>query len=238
MFGDDVDAASDLLPRSPDEVPPIARRKFQAMSVAYQVLSQARLRAEYDDHGTVCVTVAGSPAATCRSFHSVRWRPFVEEKIITDAHPEEHAHHREAEEAETCRAGDMLDSFDDLLHRRMDSTQDLEESQLHFVERLRENRSLFGTEHQMTVQPIKGDEDAAALHSPCSVMFDHCTGDGHDSILGCGLAESFFGLLGHDDAISVVRAEHGGGRDDEDGNLSDPYVMTPCHHDVMISTAK
>lgn len=67
----------------PDEV----RKKFQAVSLAYEVLSTPELRSYYDKYRAL--PVKSSSSLTARS-SSVQWDEFVEEKIIWDSHPDEH----------------------------------------------------------------------------------------------------------------------------------------------------
>ena len=64
----------------PDEV----RKKFQAVSLAYEVLSTPDLRSYYDKYKDLPVK------STTRS-SSVQWDEFVQEKIIWDSHPDEHS---------------------------------------------------------------------------------------------------------------------------------------------------
>jgi len=75
--------------RNLDEVPAIKRRKFQAISIAYEILSTPHLRSDYDKYGVVCA-LSPRNASELQNPNSVRWRPYVEEKIITDSHPNEH----------------------------------------------------------------------------------------------------------------------------------------------------
>ena len=75
--------------RNLDEVPAIQQRKFQAISIAYEILSTPHLRSDYDKYGVVCALSPRS-ASELQNPNSVRWRPYVEEKIITDSHPNEH----------------------------------------------------------------------------------------------------------------------------------------------------
>lgn len=82
-------------PRNLDDFPEMARKKFQAISIAYEVLSIPELRSDYDWHGVVyaqssssCRTDASSES---RCQNGVRWKEYVEEKIIIDSHPDEHS---------------------------------------------------------------------------------------------------------------------------------------------------
>ena len=68
----------------PDEV----RKKFQAVSLAYEVLSTPELRSYYDQYRDL--PVKSSSSLTTRS-SSVQWDEFVQEKIIWDSHPDEHS---------------------------------------------------------------------------------------------------------------------------------------------------
>jgi len=71
----------------PDEV----RKKFQAVSLAYEVLSTPELRSYYDQYRDL--PLKSSSSLTAKS-SIVQWDEFVEEKIIWDIHPDEHHHSR------------------------------------------------------------------------------------------------------------------------------------------------
>lgn len=68
-------------------IPDDVRKKFQAVSLAYEVLSTPELRSYYDKYRAL--PVKSSSSLTARS-SSVQWDEFVEEKIIWDSHPDEH----------------------------------------------------------------------------------------------------------------------------------------------------
>lgn len=90
-------------PRNLKDVPTSRRRKFQAVSIAYEILSTPELRSNYDKYGVVCALDNGSSSREQPQQHShelsrsnpnnVRWKAYVEEKVITDAHPDEHSVH-------------------------------------------------------------------------------------------------------------------------------------------------
>ncbi len=68
-------------------VPGEVRKKFQAVSLAYEVLSTPELRSYYDQYRDLPVK---SSSLNTRS-SSVQWDEFVQEKIIWDSHPDEHS---------------------------------------------------------------------------------------------------------------------------------------------------
>mmetsp|Transcript_21574 Transcript_21574/g.46931 ORF Transcript_21574/g.46931 Transcript_21574/m.46931 type:complete len:384 (+) Transcript_21574:187-1338(+) len=128
-------------PRDLDDVPELARKKFQSISIAYEILSTPGLRSDYDQYGLVYAQSPTPPAGADkpRRQNSVRWKPYVEEKLIIDSHPDEHSrtsestdkpkrapHKQEQEygwlqfhlrnidkEAEKFLVGDTLESFVD-----------------------------------------------------------------------------------------------------------------------------
>ncbi|KAL7462058.1 hypothetical protein ACHAXS_002457 [Conticribra weissflogii] len=72
-------------PRKLDDVPHSAREKFKAISIAYEILSQPDTKKEYERYQSLF-----KPADIARttSGNSVRWRPYVEEKIFHDSDDE------------------------------------------------------------------------------------------------------------------------------------------------------
>ncbi len=66
------------------DVPDRSQKEFQAVSLAYQILSKEDLRALYDGRCNVARK------------NSVQWSNVVQEKVIKDAHPDEHSHRRKA----------------------------------------------------------------------------------------------------------------------------------------------
>eukprot|EP00956_Cyclotella_meneghiniana_P035372 scaffold114336_cov76-Cyclotella_meneghiniana.AAC.6 len=119
-------ATPEAVPKKLEDVPLEARKKFQAISIAYEILSTPELRRVYDAkefpdrHSTVDLKRVASG-------NSVKWNPYVEEKIILDSHPDEHSHHRKKgdggwlqlhlqrldHEAEMFLNGDFLDELDE-----------------------------------------------------------------------------------------------------------------------------
>ena len=77
-------------PRNLDDVPAIRRRRFQDISIAYEILSTPELRKDYDKYGIVC-SLSPKNANELINPNNVRWKPYVEEKIIEDSHPGEHS---------------------------------------------------------------------------------------------------------------------------------------------------
>lgn len=77
-------------PRNLDDVPAIRRRRFQDISIAYEILSTPELRKDYDKYGIVC-SLSPKNANELINPNNVRWKPYVEEKIIEDSHPDEHS---------------------------------------------------------------------------------------------------------------------------------------------------
>lgn len=76
-------------------VPDAARKKFQAVSRAYEILSTPELRIEYDLYGDVS---SPSSISSSASGSGVEWRPYVEQMIFTeeknnvlDARSDEHS---------------------------------------------------------------------------------------------------------------------------------------------------
>lgn len=116
---------SGAVPKKLEDVPIEARKKFQAISIAYEILSTPELKRAYDANELVERQPIDLRRVT--SGNSVRWNPFVEEKIIEDADPEEHSHRRKTSddgwlhshlqkldaEAELFLNGDFLDELDD-----------------------------------------------------------------------------------------------------------------------------
>ena len=77
-------------PRNLDDVPAMRRRRFQDISIAYEILSTPELRKDYDKYGIVC-SLSPKNANELINPNNVRWKPYVEEKIIEDSHPDEHS---------------------------------------------------------------------------------------------------------------------------------------------------
>lgn len=69
------------------DVPEEVRRKFQAVSLAYETLSTPELRSYYDRYGDLPI----KPSQSHTRSTNVRWKRFVEEKLILDSHPDEHS---------------------------------------------------------------------------------------------------------------------------------------------------
>merc|ERR1711957_62058 len=170
----------DHSPRNFDDFPEITRKKFQAITTAYEVLSQAKSRTDYDTHGVVYV-VESTTNAPRNQHNSVKWMPFVEEKLIVDSHPNEHSHRTPSaamkevqeqhgalpepkvqnveEEIDIPFKRDLIESFENwnvgsLIEKcggRKDSMH-LIESELNFAERLGGKKNPFHKGHQMTIR--------------------------------------------------------------------------------------
>lgn len=117
----------EAVPKKLQDVPPEARKKFQAISIAYEILSTPELRRAYDAKEFPDKR-STADLKRVASGNSVKWNPHVEEKIILDSHPDEHSHHRKKEsdggwlhlhlqrldqEAEMFLNGDFLDELDE-----------------------------------------------------------------------------------------------------------------------------
>lgn len=103
LLSANLSVAPDDTPPTLDEVPPLARKRFQAISVAYQILSTPDMKRDYDAWGVVCAPADSAPNPTyapadsapnptIKRQSSIRWNPLVEERVITDADPLEHSH--------------------------------------------------------------------------------------------------------------------------------------------------
>ncbi|KAL7432420.1 hypothetical protein ACHAXM_003089 [Skeletonema potamos] len=87
-----------------------SRKQFQAISLAYEILCKEDLRALYDGRCSVARR------------NSVQWSKVVQEKIIKDAHPNEHSHRRNSKRAppppmyadDSC--SNLDDEFDELMY--------------------------------------------------------------------------------------------------------------------------
>ena len=96
-------------PSQPGSVSEGSRKQFQAISLAYEILSKEDLRALYDGRCTVARR------------NSVQWSKVVEEKVIKDAHPDEHSHRRYSKRAPPVYDDDdactgLDDEFDELMY--------------------------------------------------------------------------------------------------------------------------
>eukprot|EP00984_Skeletonema_dohrnii_P022736 scaffold11839_cov143-Skeletonema_dohrnii-CCMP3373.AAC.1 len=85
-----------------------SRKEFQAVSLAYEILSKEDLRALYDGRCSVA-------RKNC-----VQWSKVVQEKVIKDAHPNEHSHRRYSKRAPPVYTDDSCteldDEFDELMY--------------------------------------------------------------------------------------------------------------------------
>ena len=128
-------AAREAVPKRLEDVPADARKKFQAVSIAYEILSTPQLRSVYDAQELA----KKQPIELIRvtSGNSVRWNPYVEEKIIEDSHPDEHSHRKKNDdgwlhmhleklddEAQMFLNGDFLDELDESIASMSESLQD------------------------------------------------------------------------------------------------------------------
>jgi curved DNA-binding protein CbpA len=125
-------------PKKLEDVPADARKKFQAISIAYEILSTPELRRAYDSKQLAVKQLVDLKRVTSGSGNSVRWNPFVEEKIIEDSHPDEHSHRKKAsedgwlhhhlqrldQEAEMFLNGDFLDEIDESIASMSESLQE------------------------------------------------------------------------------------------------------------------
>mmetsp|Transcript_16609 Transcript_16609/g.34062 ORF Transcript_16609/g.34062 Transcript_16609/m.34062 type:complete len:425 (+) Transcript_16609:157-1431(+) len=122
-------------PRKLDDVPHSARERFQAISIAYEILSQPEMKMEYDSYRS---SFQSAEIARTRSANSVRWRPYVEEKIFHDSDRNERNFHKPQihkkdggwleshlrnldEEAEKFFTGEMFDELDESFASMQDS---------------------------------------------------------------------------------------------------------------------
>ena len=76
-------------PRKLEDVPHAARERFQAISIAYEILSNPEMKTEYDSYAASLLQPCSNDLVRSRSGNSVRWKPYVEEKIFHDSHPNE-----------------------------------------------------------------------------------------------------------------------------------------------------
>ena len=87
---------------SDSEVTDRSRKEFQAISLAYEILSKEDLRALYD--GRCSITRK----------NNVQWSKVVHEKVIKDAHPNEHSHRRYSKRTPPPYHDDACSGLDDL----------------------------------------------------------------------------------------------------------------------------
>ena len=93
-----------LLTSETSKVSSRSRKQFQAVSLAYEILCKDDLRALYDGRFSIA-----------RS-NSVQWSKVVQEKVIKDAHPDEHLHRRRSSysDDETCHG--LEDELEDVMY--------------------------------------------------------------------------------------------------------------------------
>lgn len=120
-------------PKKLEDVPEKSRKQFQAISMAYEILSTPDLRRAYDAN-----KLAKRPTAIdAKRANNVRWNPYVEEKIIEDSHPDEHSHRKKNEdgwlhqhllrldqEAEMFLNSDFIDEIDGSIQSMSESLQE------------------------------------------------------------------------------------------------------------------
>ena len=169
-------------PQNLDGFPELARKKFQAISIAYEILSSPELRSDYDCHGVVHdqSSTSRTNASESSSANSVRWKPYVEEKTIIDSHPDEHSrrtvlieapkeqnkeygwlesHLRGIDkEAEKFLRGDMLDSFDEGITSLKKSLESL-------IGNIGSIDSPQGTDVATAVEPIEDSAVSVVIES-------------------------------------------------------------------------
>eukprot|EP00581_Thalassiosira_minuscula_P016130 CAMPEP_0183727542 /NCGR_PEP_ID=MMETSP0737-20130205/25820_1 /TAXON_ID=385413 /ORGANISM="Thalassiosira miniscula, Strain CCMP1093" /LENGTH=343 /DNA_ID=CAMNT_0025959205 /DNA_START=152 /DNA_END=1183 /DNA_ORIENTATION=- len=216
-------------PQLLDDFPAPDRKKFQAISMAYEVLSTPDFRYDYDRHGVVRVHSLGTPSnVTETSSHSVRWKPYVEEKLIIDSHPDEHfqrtdtiedSHEQdemeewiesplrniEVEEVEKPSRGIFLNSFDEVIMSMQKSFGSLigtESNKNTVVSTVPENNHGYVNEYQMAVEPYQQGNHVTKQRSSAAV-FSLCVQDTTDTVGLCGLSDSFYNILGRDDQPTV-----------------------------------
>lgn len=150
-LNDGFTGTADDAPLSLDDVPEKRRKMFQAISIAYEILSNPRYRCDYDRYGVVYAlsSTSTSNADETRPLRrSVSWKPYFEEKVIDDFSPEEHSHRTRPEvtlteednswlesnlrnideETDQFLRGDLVDSFDESLMSLQDSLESLVEN--------------------------------------------------------------------------------------------------------------
>ena len=128
-------ATPEAVPKKLEDVPAAARKKFQAISIAYEILSTPELRSAYDAKELAKKQPVELTRVT--SGNSVSWNPYVEEKIIEDSHPDEHSHRKKNEdgwlhmhlekldeEAQMFLNGDFLDELDESIASMSESLQE------------------------------------------------------------------------------------------------------------------
>ena len=94
-----------LLSSETSNVSSRSRKQFQAVSLAYEILCKDDLRALYDGRCSIA-----------RS-NSVQWSKVVQEKVIKDAHPDEHLHRRRSsysDDEEACYG--LEDELEDVMY--------------------------------------------------------------------------------------------------------------------------
>ncbi|KAL7483840.1 hypothetical protein ACHAW6_009484 [Cyclotella cf. meneghiniana] len=132
--GESTLVTPEAAPKKLEDVPEDARMKFQAISIAHEILSTSDLRRAYDLN--LLTGSKHSQIKRATSGNSVRWNPFVEEKIIHDSHPDEHSHRKKSDEgwlqlhlqrldqeAEMFLNGDFLDELDESIASMSESLQ-------------------------------------------------------------------------------------------------------------------
>lgn len=168
----------DSVPKKLEDVPAEARRKFQAISIAYEILSTPDLKRAYDANKLSKKLPVELRRVT--SGNSVRWKPFVEEKIIEDQHPDEHSHRRRAsddgwlhshlqkldQEAEMFLNGDFLDELDESIASMSES---LSESIGSFIKRGIVSSNNVGSQEHAASKNAGAPRTASQTTHPCSL---------------------------------------------------------------------
>ena len=93
-----------LLSSETSDVSSRSRKQFQAVSLAYEILCKDDLRALYDGRCSIA-----------RS-NSVQWSKVVQEKVIKDAHPDEHLHRRRSSYSDDEACYGLEDELEDVMY--------------------------------------------------------------------------------------------------------------------------
>mmetsp|Transcript_3648 Transcript_3648/g.9269 ORF Transcript_3648/g.9269 Transcript_3648/m.9269 type:complete len:385 (+) Transcript_3648:96-1250(+) len=176
-------------PRNLDDVPELARKKFQATSIAYEILSNPELRYDYDRYGVVhAQPTDNAPISREMRRHkrknSVRWTPYVEEKLISYSPPVVQSRKKESagtpkkktrehgwiesrlrhidKEAEKFLRGDALESFVD------ESFTSVKDSIGSLIGNTGSSDSKRSTDVAAAVEPGEGDFSVDNLTEPAT----------------------------------------------------------------------
>lgn len=93
-----------LLSSETSDVSSRSRKQFQAVSLAYEILCKDDLRALYDGRCSIARR------------NSVQWSKVVQEKVIKDAHPDEHLHRRRSSYSDDEACYGLEDELEDVMY--------------------------------------------------------------------------------------------------------------------------